>query len=372
MFSWRFTYWGSLLSTVITGVSIISGSYASAQIAPDASINNMSNVQVNEDLSIIGGGTQVGNSLFHSFSELSVPTGTSAYFNNAPDIENIFTRVTDTSISNIDGSIRTNGTANLFLVNPNGIVFGSNARLNVGASFAATTANGLKFADGDEFNAINPQRLPVSIIKTQGLQYRESQPGATITTIGNLEVGQDLKFVADKIDLRGKLQVGGNLSLSAQDTVRTSNSVTAPSIDITAGSLIISEGNISNSLGNQGSGTVGNITISSTNLVPNGNGGNITITSTNLVPSGNGGNITVNYTNLFPSGNGSISIDPTNVNSTGSGGNISVNGGSILIITSGLIIAQPVPEPTLTFSMFVTVAFYGAWKLKRKQKQNVG
>lgn len=352
MFNWCFTCWGSLLSTVITGVSIMSGSYAFAQIAPDASINNMSNVQVNENLSVIGGGTQVGNSLFHSFLQLSVPTGTSAYFNNAPDIENIFTRVTDTSISNIDGLIRTNGTANLFLVNPNGIVFGSSARLDVGGSFAATTASGLKFADGNEFNAINPQRLPISIIQTQGLQYKESQAGATITTIGNLEVGRDLTFVADKIDLQAKLQVGGNLSLSAQD-IRTSNSVTAPSIDIAAGSLIVSEGNISTSQGNQGSGSAGNITI----------------TSTNLVPTGNGGNINVNSTNLVPIRNGSISIDPTNENSTGSGGNITVNVGSIFIASGSFITAQPVPEPTLTFSMFVTVAFYGAWKLKRKQKQ---
>ncbi len=355
MFSWRFTCWGSLLSTAIIGVSIMSGSYAFAQIAPDVSVGNMSNVQVNEDLSVIGGGTQVGNSLFHSFSQLSVPTGSSAYFNNALHIENIFTRVTDTSISNIDGLIRTNGAANLFLVNPNGIVFGSNARLDVSGSFAATTASGLKFADGNEFNAIDPQRLPISIIQTQGLQYRESQPGATITTIGNLEVGQDLTFVADKIDLRGKLQVGGVLSLSARDTVRISNSVsvTASSVDIAAGSLIVSEGNISTSQGNQGSGSAGNITINSTDLVPIGNGGNITVDSTGLVLTRGG----------------SISIDPTNVNSTESGGNISVNGGNISINASGVfMIAEPVPEPTLTFSMFVTVAFYGAWKLKRKQK----
>ncbi|WP_100903369.1 filamentous hemagglutinin N-terminal domain-containing protein [Nostoc flagelliforme] len=206
MSSWRFTYWRSLLSIAIAGTSFLPGSYALAQIVPDAFIGNMSNVtQISNDLSIIVGGTQVGNSLFHSFSQLSVPTGNSAYFNNPLGIENIFTRVTGNNISNIDGLIRTNGTANLFLVNPNGIVFGSNPRLDIGGSFAATTASGLKFADGNGFNAINPQTPPLSIIPTQGLQYRESQPGATITTIGNLKVGQDLTFVADKIDLQGNL-----------------------------------------------------------------------------------------------------------------------------------------------------------------------
>ncbi|MBW4457094.1 MAG: filamentous hemagglutinin N-terminal domain-containing protein [Nostoc indistinguendum CM1-VF10] len=319
MSSWRFTYWRSLLSIAIAGASFLPESYALAQIVPDASVGNMSNVtQISNDLSVIGGGTQVRNSLFHSFSQLSVPTGNRAYFNNPLGIENIFTRVTGNNISNIDGLIRTNGTANLFLVNPNGIVFGSNARLDVGGSFAATTASGLKFADGNGFNAINPQTPPLSIIQTQGLQYRESQPGATITTIGNLKVGQDLTFVADKIDLQGKVQVGGVLTLSAQDTVKISNSITAPTID-TTGSLIFPEDNSTNPTSNQGG----------------------------LDPIVNGGN---------------IMVDSTNISFTGNGGSIFVNSG-ILINT------KPVPEPTLTFSVFMTTAFYGAWKLKRKQKQ---
>ncbi|MCF4969065.1 beta strand repeat-containing protein [Nostoc sp. CMAA1605] len=123
-------------------------------VTPTHSING-SNIYT------ITNGTHVGNNLFHSFSEFSIPTNDSVLFNNPTGIQNIFSRVTGGNISKIDGSINANGSANLFLLNPSGIIFGNNASLNIGGSFVATTASSIKFVEGTEFSAVNPTAQPL-------------------------------------------------------------------------------------------------------------------------------------------------------------------------------------------------------------------
>ncbi len=158
----------------------------------------------------ITGGTQAGSNLFHSFGEFSVPTGGAAIFNNALDIQNIISRVTGKSVSNIDGLIKANGTANLFLINPNGIIFGKDASLNIGGSFVASTASSLKFADGIEFSATAPQTTPLlSISVPIGLQFG--------TNPGNIQYQSSLETTKGLIVQPGKTLalIGGDVEIKA-------------------------------------------------------------------------------------------------------------------------------------------------------------
>ncbi len=197
----------------ITGVAIASTitckcNFAIAQITPDATLPNNSRVTTQANLIIIEGGTQARNNLFHSFEQFSVPNGATAYFNNTTDVQNIISRVTGKSASNIDGIIRTNGTANLFLINPNGILFGPNASLNINGSFLASTASSLNFANGTKFSATDPQPAALLTVSVPiGLQF-----GATVAPIRNQSQAHQPIGLAVQSDKTLAL-VGGDVTL---------------------------------------------------------------------------------------------------------------------------------------------------------------
>jgi filamentous hemagglutinin family protein len=150
----------------------------------------------------IEGGDRAGSNLFHSFQQFSIPTGGSVHFNNAADVANIFSRVTGGQRSTIDGELSANGGANLFLLNPAGILFGPNARLNLGGSFFASTADRLVFADGLSFGVDAAAGRPLlSMSVPVGLQYgaapgpirveaRSPDPTATVPTGLEVRPGQ--------------------------------------------------------------------------------------------------------------------------------------------------------------------------------------
>ena len=225
-----------------------------AQIFPDGTLSTNSTVTPFSTCvpsCTINGGTVRGTTLFHSFSQFSVPAGGEAYFNNAAGIQNIFARVTGLgNLSIINGGIRTNGTANLFLLNPNGISFGPGASLSINGSFLATTATRVVFPNGSLFSADNPQDAPLlTVVAPIGLQYGGMgfTPAPLILNSGNLVAGQDLNLSSQslssaEIGNSGSLTAGRDLTLTSgtnsSNIIRNSGSLTAGRIlGLSAGAL---------------------------------------------------------------------------------------------------------------------------------------
>lgn len=225
---------------LISLLCLTPNSPTTAQVIRDTTLPNNSVVTPNGNLIEITGGTRNGGNLFHSFQEFSVPTNGEAFFNNAPEIQNILTRVTGSKISNIDGLIRANGGANLFLLNPNGIIFGPNARLNIGGSFIGSTANSIRFADGSEFSATNPTAPPLLTINVPiGLQFG-SNPGRIINQSTALGEG-NLPPLPPSIPIDNKdglaVKPGQTLALVGGDIQLNSGNLTASSGQILLGSI---------------------------------------------------------------------------------------------------------------------------------------
>lgn len=171
-------------------------------------------------IELITGGATRGINLFHSFREFNISAGREAYFlNSNANIQNILARVTGSNRSEILGKLGTSGSysPNLFLINPNGIVFGKDASLDVRGSFVGTTANALAFGNQGVFSATNPEAVPLLTINPSALVFTQIQANAGITNQSQAVAGKNL-LSEDVTGLRvpdGKslLLVGGNINV---------------------------------------------------------------------------------------------------------------------------------------------------------------
>lgn len=212
-------------SLIVSGAIIaLAGKYAFAQsqIVPDSTLGAESSTVTpaasDSTVDNIQGGAIRDTNLFHSFQEFNVSEGRSAYFLSPnANIQNILARVTGGNPSEILGMLGTGGASstNLFLINPNGIIFGQNARLDVGGSFVASTASSLKFANGIEFSATEPETIPLLTVSVPiGLQFGDRAKSIvnqsyTVDNLAGLQVQPEktLALVGGEVRLDG-----GNLT----------------------------------------------------------------------------------------------------------------------------------------------------------------
>jgi filamentous hemagglutinin family protein len=339
--------WQLLASVLMVGdVIALSENCALGQVVGDTTLGAESSLVTSPTpggFQIDGGATR-GTNLFHSFRDFSVPTNGFAYFNNALDIQNIISRVTGASLSNIDGQIAANGTANLFLINPNGIVFGPNASLNIGGSFFASTANSLVFDNGYQFSATNPQAPPLLTINVPlGLQYGAT-PGRIVNqSIANgnglqVQPGRTLGLVGGDVDLEGgilsapdgRIELGSVAGNSRVNLIPTSTGYTLgyegienfQDIRLTQRAIVVTDTNVGG----------GNIQVQGRNVALTDGSTIETFTS----GAGRGGNLIVNASDsvqvIGESADGQISSSLFAITSgTGDAGELRINTRALLI-----------------------------------------
>ena len=373
---------------------------AFAQLTPDNSLGKERSqvIPINQNNDRIQGGASRGTNLFHSFQDFNVGEGRGVYFANPQGITNIFSRVTGGNSSNIFGNLGVSGNANLFLLNPNGIVFGKNAQLNIQGSFLGTTANSLVFANGVEFSATNPQAPPLLAINVPiGLQFG-SQPGGITSqavirnsqgnAVDGLSVGNGstLALIGGEITLDGSVlftqngqvklgAVGGNTTIglnlngSSLGFKFPENFGRAP-IRLTNDSFLVASGNSSlelfggkiglnssNLFGNNG----GSIVVDANQFSLDNNsgilsatssaakGGDIQIQASDAVTLTNnsgiqsstsgaakGGDIQIQASDAVTLTNSSRIFSNSRASATGAGGDVTINAGKITITGDGI------------------------------------
>ncbi|NES67358.1 MAG: filamentous hemagglutinin N-terminal domain-containing protein [Okeania sp. SIO2D1] len=219
---------------------------AFAQLRPDSTLGEESSV-VTPNININGiesdrveGGAQRGANLFHSFEEFNIQQGRGVYFSNPDGVTNIFGRVTGNNVSNILGTLGVLGNANLFLLNPNGIIFGAEAQLDIGGSFYGATADSVLFENGFEFATSDPQAPPLLTVNVPiGLRLPENAGSIQVVGQGhNLSTDPNTQaIIRENRNIGLQVQPNQTLALIGGDISLRGGNLTAENGRIEVGSV---------------------------------------------------------------------------------------------------------------------------------------
>lgn len=351
----------------IAAIAAVATTPAFAQVATDGSAGARVTLtgprfNISETL-----GTRVGRNLLHSFSLFNIRAGEQAAFTGFTVTDNIIARITAGSPSTIDGQVRVEmAGANLFLVNPAGLVFGPNASIDVPAAFYASTGQTMRLSDGTVVDMRTAS--PVSLTAAPPSAFGFESTGAAIALNGAQLRARDGNRIA---------LVGGDVTLSRSSSGRVAV-LSAPSgaVDVVAtrgagnvaigdrldpsgfaamGDVTLRDGSTlsaSEGTGRLGGGTVyvrgGNVTldhaqVESRTRFANSRGidigatGRLAIDASNVVAvttgAGNAGYLRLSGQDVAISGGSLVDTSCDPGCTTGRGGDLSITAGNGLTIT---------------------------------------
>ncbi|MEM9946084.1 MAG: filamentous hemagglutinin N-terminal domain-containing protein [Cyanobacteria bacterium P01_D01_bin.36] len=239
---------------IVGSITITSGLLASPVLAQSISIDGSTTTQLNgaascsNNCTITGGlrdGGGNGPNLFHSFSTFNVDNGSTVTFTD-PGVDNIFNRVTGNFLSTINGTLKVEGapgitsTANLFLLNSNGILFDENAKLDIQGSFISSTADSILFQNDTLFSTTTPADIPslLTVNVPLGLQFGQSPEAITVS--GNrhsLSYNPDFTITRGTPSSSLSVNTGQTLALLGGTVNMTGGNLAAPAGHIEVASL---------------------------------------------------------------------------------------------------------------------------------------
>lgn len=277
-------------------------------------------------------GRQVGSNLFHSFYSFNLSRTESATFSGPEIIHNIISRVTGGSASNIDGLLRStiNG-ANLYLVNPAGMVFGPDAKLDISGSFYAGTADYIRLGDTGRFNARDPGSSVLTVAPPSAFGFLGNGPKGITVKGSSLEVsnGSALSLIGGDINIQGGTlsSASGMINIvstaSAGEAAFDGMSVKADSFSRYGDIRITDSSHIINSEGGAGVFIKGEKLFISNSVVED-------VTAS----SAPGGNISIDIKDQFEMED---SLMRTITKGSGQGGDVSISAGDMWILKGAQI-----------------------------------
>lgn len=358
------------VGTALTScVWLAGGSCAIAEIVPDTTWGDEQSM-VKESVingaivDLITQGATRGANRFHSFEQFDIEEGQSVYFDSPQGLENIFSRVRGNDASDILGTLGVNGGANLFLINPNGIIFGENAKLEVQGSFVATTANGIQFGEQGFFSTTQSEvPSPLLTVNPSAFLFNQITPGRiesrSVAFAGfdpfdfrlfglSVPDGKSLLLVGGDILIDGQMNFGGLAALEGRVELAAVTgsgtvgltvdgntlSLNVPS-EVLQADIALTNGAYVTTAGEAG----GDITLWGRQIILTDD----SVITSSSVGAGNAGNVVVNASEVVQASGFSRILTTSEATATGDGGDVTIttpvlqlmDGASITTTTHG-------------------------------------
>ncbi len=308
---------------------ILSCASASAEIITDGSMGAAKNLAGNQFQIPQYLGTTVGNNLFHSFSQFNLYQGDSATFSGADNIKNVISRVTGGNISIINGLLRSSiGNANFYFINPAGVTFGAEAQVDVPSAFHVSSADYLRFTNGEQFSSNLSSASALSVAEPSGFGFVNNQGTVQIQNSALVFTpSSNVSFSANAVVIeQGSLQnPTGSIAIYSAGSSPVAVELNQHSVSALAGQTTITDSVLDVSGDGAGLVTLRSGTINLNNTVLRADN-----LGQNHANASKGVDV---FSHTLTLANGAVISSA--VNSAGSGANLTVNTGELLLDGQG-------------------------------------